>query len=86
MMVEKFGFEVHEVTALLLINFLANMIFAPLMGKAVGKWGERNALAFEYVGLICVFLAYGGVYYFGWGVLVAATLYVLDHLFFALAV
>ncbi|GGE60431.1 MFS transporter [Actibacterium pelagium] len=85
MMVEKFGFEVHEVTALLLINFVANMLFAPLMGKAVAKWGERNALVFEYIGLICVFLAYGGVYYFGWGVMVAATLYVLDHLFFALA-
>ena len=85
MMVEKFGFEVHEVTALFLINFLANMLFAPLMGRAVGHFGERNALSFEYVGLICVFLAYGGVYYFGWGVFIAASLYVLDHLFFALA-
>ncbi len=85
MMVERFGFEVHEVTALFLINYLANMIFAPLMGKAVGRWGERNALGFEYIGLICVFLAYGGIYYFGWGVVLAAGLYVLDHLFFALA-
>jgi hypothetical protein len=32
-----------------------------------------------------VFLAYGGIYYFGWGVLIAAALYVLDHLFFAMA-
>ncbi len=85
MMVERFGFEVHEVTALLLINFVANMIFAPLMGRAVGHFGERNALAFEYIGLILVFLAYGGIYYFGWGVVLAAVLYVLDHLFFALA-
>jgi hypothetical protein len=85
MMVERFGFEVHEVTGLFLINFLANMAFAPLMGKAVAKWGERRALVFEYAGLIGVFLAYGGVYFFGWGVALAATLYVLDHLFFALA-
>ncbi len=85
MMVERFGFEVHEVTALLLVNFLANMFFAPLMGRAVGHFGERNALAFEYVGLVLVFLAYGGIYYFGWGVVLAAGLYVLDHLFFALA-
>ncbi|RVT87219.1 MFS transporter [Rhodobacteraceae bacterium CCMM004] len=85
MMVEKFGFEVHEVTALFLINFVANMIFAPLMGRAVGHFGERNALAFEYVGLTCVFLAYGGLYYFSWGVMLAAALYVLDHIFFALA-
>ncbi len=85
MMVERFGFEVHEVTALFLINYLANMIFAPLMGRAVARWGERRALTFEYVGLICVFLAYGGIYFFGWGVVLAATLYVIDHLFFALA-
>ena len=85
MMVERFGFEVHEVTALFLINFVANMIFAPMMGRAVGHWGERRVLVFEYVGLIGVFLAYGGIYFFGWGVVLAATLYVLDHLFFALA-
>ncbi|MEM9270448.1 MAG: MFS transporter, partial [Pseudomonadota bacterium] len=47
--------------------------------------GERTALCLEYAGLTLVFLAYGGVYYFGWGVLVAAGLYVVDHLFFALA-
>ncbi|TRD22819.1 MFS transporter [Palleronia caenipelagi] len=85
MMVEKFGFEVHEVTALLLINYVTNMIFAPLLGRAVGRYGERAALVFEYVGLIGVFLAYGGVYYFGWGVTLAAALYVIDHIFFALA-
>lgn len=85
MMVERFGFEVHQVTALFLINFLANMLFAPLMGKAVGLWGERRALIFEYAGLIMVFLAYGGIYWFGWGVILAATLYVVDHIFFALA-
>ncbi len=85
MMVERFGFEVHEVTALFLINFVVNMVFAPLMGRAVARFGERNALSFEYVGLICVFLAYGGIYWLGWGVVLAAILYVLDHLFFALA-
>ena len=85
MMVEKFGFEVHEVTALYMINLVANMIFAPLMGRAVAVFGERNALGFEYIGLTLVFAAYGGIYLFGWGVLLAATLYVLDHLFFALA-
>ncbi len=85
MMVEKFGFQVHEVTSLFLINYIANMIFAPMMGNMVMKVGERNALIFEYVGLIVVFLAYGGIYFFGWGVVLASTLYVIDHLFFALA-
>ncbi|SPH24593.1 hypothetical protein DEA8626_03644 [Defluviimonas aquaemixtae] len=85
MMVERFGFQVHQVTALFLINYLVNMIAAPLMGHAVGRFGERNALIFEYTGLLCVFLAYGGIYWFGWGVVLAAVLYVLDHLFFSLS-
>jgi hypothetical protein len=85
MMVEKFGFRVHEVTALFTINLVINMIAAPLLGRAVARWGERKALAFEYIGLICVFLGYGGIYWFGWGVMMAAGLYVLDHVFFAMA-
>ena len=85
MMVEKFGFRVHEVTALFTINLVINMIAAPLLGRAVARWGERKALCVEYVGLICVFLGYGGIYWFGWGVMVAAALYVMDHVFFAMA-
>lgn len=85
MMVERFGFEVHELTALFLINYIANIVLAPIMGSFVARFGERRALSFEYAGLIVVFLAYGGIYYFGWGVMLAAALYVIDHLFFALA-
>lgn len=85
MMVERFGFEVHELTQLYLINLVANIVFAPLIGRLVTVWGERRALLIEYAGLAFVFLAYGGIYYFGWGVLIAAGLYVLDHLFFAMA-
>ena len=85
MMVEKFGFKVHEITALYTINLVANMIFAPLMGRVVTLFGERRALLFEYAGLVIVFLCYGGLYFFSWGVMVAAVLYVIDHIFFALA-
>ena len=85
MMVKRFGFEVHEVTSLFLLNLVVNMFVAPIFGRAVGRFGERNALCFEYFGLACVFLAYGGIYYFGWGVVLAASLYIIDHLFFSLA-
>ncbi len=84
MMVELFGFDVHELTGLYLINLVANMVLAPFVGKLIGVFGERRALVFEYIGLILVFLAYGGIYFFGWGVFVAMVLYVLDHMFFAL--
>jgi len=82
MMVERFGFQVHEVTVLFLINYIANMLFGPIIGRIVQTFGERNALIFEYFGLIIIFAAYGGVYAFGWSVVLAAVLYVLDHLFF----
>ena len=85
MMVERFGFDVHEITSLYLLTLMSNVFIAPVIGKVVGVFGERRALLFEYAGLVMVFLAYGGVYFFGWGVLIAAGLYVVDHIFFALA-
>jgi predicted MFS family arabinose efflux permease len=85
MMVEHFGFKVHELTFLFLINYAANILFAPMMGWMIARVGEKWSLAFEYAGLIAVFIAYGGIYWFGWGAALAAALYVIDHLFFALA-
>ena len=84
MMVEKFGFEVHQLTALLLINLAINIFVAPLFGHFIAHFGERRALIIEYLGLVFVFVAYGGIYLFDWGVVLAATLFVLDHLFFGL--
>ena len=86
MMVEKFGFEVHQLTALFLINLVINIFVAPLFGYFIAHFGERRALLIEYSGLICVFLAYGGIYFFDWGVVLAAMLFILDHLFFGLRI
>ncbi|PSL19985.1 MFS transporter [Shimia abyssi] len=85
MMVERFGFDVHEITSLYLINLVANIVIAPMIGAGVAKFGERRTLIFEYAGLVIVFLAYGGIYFFGWGVLLASVLYVVDHMLFALS-
>lgn len=85
MMVEKFGLGVHEVTALFMINLVINMLAAPFIGRAVHVFGERRTLMLEYFGLTLVFLAYGGIYMFGWGVLLAAVLYVVDHILYSFA-
>ncbi len=85
MMVERFGMKVSEMTALLLINYVLQMVAGPTMGRALGRFGERNVMVFEYVGLTLVFLAYGGLYWFGWGLIIAGGLYVLDQMFFALS-
>ena len=85
MMVERFGFDVHELTSLYLINLVMNMFIGPVFGRVVARYGERNTLIFEYAGLALVFLTYGGIYMFGWGVMLAGALFVIDHLFFSLA-
>jgi Major Facilitator Superfamily len=85
MMVERFGMHVWEMTSLLLINYILQMFAAPAMGRALGKWGERNVMVFEYAGLTLVFLAYGGLYWFGWGLVIASGLYIADQMFFALS-
>lgn len=84
MMVERFGMAVHEVTALFIVNYVANMAAGPFIGGWIGRFGDRNMMLVQYAGLLMVFLAYGGIYTFGWGVVVASVLYVLDHLFFAM--
>lgn len=85
MMVERFGYAVNDITALFLITLIANMVTAPMVGKLVDRFGEGRALIFEYLGLTVIFFLYGGIYYFGWGVVLAAGLYVANHLFFSLA-
>ncbi|WEM45493.1 MFS transporter (plasmid) [Photobacterium sp. DA100] len=81
LMVEKFGYSAADITLLFLINYLFNWLFAKKIGRFIGKVGERKALVFEYVGLICVFAGYAIVEQAE----MAAVLYVIDHLFFALA-
>jgi hypothetical protein len=56
-----------------------------MIGSIVHRFGEQRTLLFEYLGLVIVFLAYGGIYYFGWGVMLAMALYVVDHLLFSMA-
>ena len=85
MMVERFGMKVSEMTALLLINYVLQMVAAPAMGRALGRFGERSVMAFEYTGLTLVFLFYGGLYWFGWGLVIAGALYIADQMFFALS-
>ncbi|MCY9843868.1 MFS transporter [Vibrio caribbeanicus] len=81
LMVEKFGYSAAEITLLFMINYAFNLFFAGRIGRLIGKIGERNALIFEYTGLFFVFLGYAFVDTPEW----AAALYVIDHLFFALA-
>ena len=82
LMVEKFGYSAADITLLYLINHLLSLFLAPRIGALVGKIGERRALTLEYIGLVVVFSGYAFVS----NAYVAAGLYVIDHVFFALAI
>jgi hypothetical protein len=82
LMVEKFGYSASQVTLLFLINYAFNWFFAERIGVLIHRIGERRALTIEYIGLIFVFVAYGLVD----NATLAAALYVIDHMFFAMAI
>jgi len=85
MLVEKFGYELHEMAALLLVNQFITMLVAPWIGLLITRFGERLALTIEYTGLICVFLGYAAIYYLDVNPLWAAALYLADHIFFSMS-
>ncbi len=82
LMVQKFGLSVGTISLLFLLNATLNIFLAPKIGRMIMRWGERRALICEYIGLIIVFYAYA-VVETAW---IAMILYVLDHLFFAMAI
>lgn len=82
LMVEKFGFDAAAISIMFLANGALNMFVAPQIGKLIGQWGERRSLTFEYIGLILVFTGYAFVQS-PWA---AVALYILDHLFFSMAI
>ena len=82
LMVEKFGYSAANIALLFLVNHVFNVLFAERIGAWIGRIGERHALTLEYCGLIGVFVAYAFVE----DGRIAAGLYVIDHLFFAMAI
>lgn len=82
MMVDKFHFSASDMLLLFLLNQLLSMFVAPRIGALIGRWGERRALTFEYLGLIIVFIGYAWVD----SPLIAVLLYIADHLFFAMVI
>ena len=82
LMVEKFGFTVAQMSLLFLVNGVLTIYLAPRIGRLVSHWGERRTLSLEYAGLVCIFTAYA----FAENPWFASGLYILDHVFFAMAI
>ena len=82
LLVEKFGVDIHNMVALMFVNAILNMYFAPAIGRFISKFGERTTLNFEYLGLIIVFISYAFVN----NEYIAFALYIIDHLLFSMAI
>ena len=82
LMVEKFHFTVGEMSMLFLVNGVLTIYLAPRIGRLVNYWGERRTLTLEYIGLIIIFSCYAIVD----SAIFACLLYILDHIFFAMAI
>ena len=82
LMVEKFHFTVGEMSMLFLVNGVLTIYLAPRIGRLVVYWGEKRTLTLEYIGLIIIFSCYAIVD----SAVFACLLYILDHIFFAMAI
>ncbi len=82
LMVEKFKYSAADISLLFIANHLINLYAAPKIGRFIAWVGERRALAIEYIALIFIFSGYALVE----DANIAAGLYVIDHLFFAMAI
>lgn len=82
LLVEKFGFTIEKMVLLLAFNTLVNFIFAASIGKFIGYFGEKFSLKIEYFSLIIIFILYGITD----SQLLVVLLYVLDNLFFTMAI
>jgi predicted MFS family arabinose efflux permease len=82
LMVEKFHFSVGEMALLFLVNGVLTIYLAPRIGRLVSVWGERKTLTLEYMGLVVIFSCYA----IADNVIFVSLLYILDHIFFAMAI
>lgn len=82
LMVQKFGFSAGEMSLMFLANMAMTIYFAPKIGRLIGRIGERRMLIIEYTGLVAVFTGYA----FASEAWMGVTLYIIDHVFFAMAI
>ncbi|KFL33040.1 membrane protein [Sulfurospirillum sp. SCADC] len=82
LLVEKFHFNVENMVLLLITNTILNMIFAPYAGKLIERFGEKLSLRIEYLSIVLIFILYGLVQ----SQTMAVSLYIIDNLFFTIAI
>jgi len=82
LLVEKFHFSVENMLLLLIVNTIINMVCAPYAGKLIERFGENLSLKLEYICIVLIFILYGLVQ----SQSMAVGLYILDNLFYTIAI
>ncbi len=82
LLVEKFHFNVENMVLLLITNTILNMLLAPYAGKLIERFGEKLSLRIEYLSIVLIFILYGLVQ----SQSMAVSLYIIDNLFFTIAI
>ena len=82
LLVEKFHFNVENMLLLLIVNTILNMVCAPYAGKLIERFGENLSLKLEYICIVLIFILYGLVQ----SQAMAVSLYILDNLFYTIAI
>lgn len=82
LMVQKFGFSAGQMSLMFLANMAMTIYLAPKIGRLIGRIGERRMLIIEYTGLVVVFTGYA----FASEAWIGVMLYIVDHVFFAMAI
>jgi len=82
LLVERFHFSVQNMLLLLIVNTILNMLCAPYVGKLIERFGENLSLKIEYGSIVLIFVLYAMVQ----SLEMAVGLYVIDNLFFTIAI
>ncbi|WP_442765318.1 MFS transporter [Sulfurospirillum cavolei] len=82
LLVERFHFSVQNMLLLLIVNTILNMFCAPYVGKLIERFGENLSLKIEYGSIVLIFVLYAMVQ----SLEMAVGLYVIDNLFFTIAI
>ncbi|MFA8449313.1 MAG: MFS transporter [Bacteroidales bacterium] len=78
LMVEKYNFTIAQVSVLFILNNIIAIFTNPIIARLINNFGEKTTLRIEYSALAIIFFSYA---YFD-SPIIAASLYIFDHIFF----
>jgi nitrate/nitrite transporter NarK len=89
LLVERFGYDLSAIAALMLVTYATNVFAAPVIGGLIQKLGERLTIQVENIALVVVFFGYAlaskGAFGAS-GAMVVSALFIVDGIFVTLVI